>query len=320
MQRRGACRAAAGRTMVMSLAVHTLGWCALSVALALPFLNGASWRALVEGGYRLSLPSGVLHVLSAALLWAIVWLGWRGLRRRPPARLVRRGRGTVMVETLIALPVLLMLVTGVAQLIVINAAGMLTDLATFAAGRSVWLWSGEAQRHRRGVDHRMVREKARLSAAAVLAPVAPASYRDKPAYELGLRRLIGITQGAQIRSTGNDFGPVAERTAQLMFERPAPAWSDSVARAVDLESFRERSLYKVINAYRFQHLVVLARDGDVGAELTYHHQCAFPIAARLICKADVIEGRGGYYSSIRRRFLLPAQVPVSASAPRGSRW
>src|SRR5690554_1150892 len=159
------------------------------------------------------------HLALSALCWALIYLAGRALLKaaRPERspRLVR-AQGAVATETLIVMPVLLLLVFGLAQLAVVNIAGMLANYAAVQAGRAVWVWHPETQPlndqgARRGVTEAMVIDHARVQAAAALAPVAPGDHQisgdlGSPAFT----RMCGMMMTSQVENPPNDSGRVAQ--------------------------------------------------------------------------------------------------------------
>lgn len=105
------------------------------------------------------------HLGLAAALWGCVYSAARlllSMRRAP--RTVRLSKGSVMVETLIVLPILLLLISGLSQLTLVNVAGLLSNLAGYNAGRAVWVWDAQ------GVSDAECEQRAVDAAAHAVAP------------------------------------------------------------------------------------------------------------------------------------------------------
>ena len=80
---------------------------------------------------------GLLHLGISVCVWALFVILFHTVRPDPTdvSRRFRATRGTVLTETLIVIPVALTLTFGLAQLAVMNVAGILANLASVQAGR-----------------------------------------------------------------------------------------------------------------------------------------------------------------------------------------
>ncbi|TXD34677.1 hypothetical protein FRC96_13780 [Lujinxingia vulgaris] len=260
------------------------------------------------------------HLALSALVWATLVVAGRalqgfGARQRSP-RLVR-ARGAVATETLIVMPVLLLLVFGLAQLAVVNIAGMLANYAAVQAGRAVWVWHPETQplndqSARRGVTDAMVIDHARAQAAAALAPVAPGDHQMSGGEGSAvLERMRGMMMASQVESPPNDSGRMVQEAGfDAATNEDAAFW-----RALDGSSFPERTSRKITFAYLATEVEVVTRGEDVGASLTYQHYVAFPLVGAIFGEQSSVGGRSGNFSTITREFLLPAQVQPNAETP-----
>lgn len=298
-------------TLVVALLglVAVLGPGHLRALLELESATATPWVGHVAG-----------HLALSALCWALIYMAGRTLvqaagRERSP-RLVR-AQGAVATETLIVMPVLLMLVFGLAQLAVVNIAGMLANYAAVQAGRAVWVWHPETQplndeSARRGVTEAMVADHARVQAAAALAPVAPGDHQisgdmGSPAFT----RMRGMMMASQVENPPNDSGRIAQDIGfDSATDKDAAFW-----RALDGSSFPERTARKMSFAYLATEVEVVDRGEEVGARLTYHHYVAFPLMGGIFGEDATVGGRAGAYSTITREFLLPAQVQPNAETP-----
>ncbi|RDV38574.1 hypothetical protein DV096_07105 [Bradymonadaceae bacterium TMQ3] len=260
------------------------------------------------------------HLVLSALVWALIVAAGRALRgfsagSRSP-RLVR-ARGAVATETLIVMPVLLLLVFGLAQLAVVNIAGMLANYAAIQAGRAVWVWHPETQplndqSARRGVSEEMVIDHARAQAAAALAPVAPGDHQmSNGEGSAVLERMRVMMMASQIESPPNDSGRlVGEVGFEAATNEDAAFW-----RALDGSSFPERTSRKITFAFLATDVELVSRGDEVGASLTYRHYIAFPLVGAIFGEQSSVGGRSGSFSAITREFLLPAQVQPNAETP-----
>ncbi|TXD38228.1 pilus assembly protein [Lujinxingia vulgaris] len=260
------------------------------------------------------------HLMLSAMVWALLFFGARTLKRfsareRSP-RLVR-ARGAVATETLIVMPVLLLLVFGLAQLAVVNIAGMLANYAAVQAGRAVWVWHPETQplndeSARRGVTDAMVVDHARAQAAAALAPVAPGDHQMSGGEGSAvLERMRTMMMASQVESPPNDSGRMVQEAGfDAATNEDAAFW-----RALDGSSFPERTSRKITFAFLATEVEVITRGSEVGASLTYQHYIAFPLVGAIFGEQSSVGGRSGSFSTITREFLLPAQVQPNAETP-----
>lgn len=193
----------------MAVNCHVFATAVIAVLFALPYVGQASLELLA-----ISVQSDVLawdsllkvaaHVGLSACVWALVCAVYRRVRRHWPDRRVAKvstSSGSVMLETLIAMPVILLLAFGLAQLVVINLASILFNLASFQAARTAWLWQPESSvdgdNSRMGVDDETVEDMVRIQAAAVLTPVAPGDYQMLTSVSDRAKKARGMFLGSQ---------------------------------------------------------------------------------------------------------------------------
>lgn len=115
----------------------------------------------------------LVHLSTSAGIWGVLYLAGRRLFKRSDdseKRVVKLTRGTVMTETLIILPFLLLLISGLAQFTMLNMAGLLANLAGYNAGRAVWVWDAQ------GVSDDECERRALDGAAHAVAPSVPDDY------------------------------------------------------------------------------------------------------------------------------------------------
>lgn len=275
------------------------------------------------------LVDAALHVGLCALVWAtLFFMGqrlWRLARRgpedAPPLRL-GGARGTVLTETLIVLPVALLLIMGIAQLALVNIAATLTDLAVIQSARSVWVWAPEAQEGRFFVDRSTVREKARVQAAAVLAPAASSDFGSfaagqHPGYTKSFRKAMGAIYGTQLDDAGTDIGSYSTAEAELHLnpDRENSAENFVFELAFDSHQFQERTARKFFNAWVHTDIELLESDDWIGARMTYHQPMLMPLVAGIFGDFQHINGESGYYLSIERAYTLRKQVKPNANLP-----
>ncbi|QDG50681.1 hypothetical protein FIV42_08045 [Persicimonas caeni] len=248
-------------------------------------------------------PELLLHVGLSTCLWFFVYLmGAYIWQAREPAtvKLASSQRGTVMTETLIALPVLLMLIFGIAQLTVNNIAGIFTNLATIQAARAAWLWEREPCN---SIECNPG-ERARIQAAAILTPVAPGAQRvGGGALSLAAQQMRATLAGAQHPRLTEDSGLLGFQMVDAV--NLSRRKSANFARAVDNQSYSVRTIRKFTFAYHATIVEVSNPSAEeVRVELTYRHYNAFPFVGRLFGDVAEVAGRMGHYANIERSFEM----------------
>ena len=236
----------------------------------------------------------------ATCAWALLYIAFRSVdlgvlaSRRP--RVVRRARGTVITETLICMPVFLLLLFGMIQLSINNMAGILNQVASFQAARTVWVWEQEP-----GVSEEELKDRVRIAVALSMTPVAPGYYPT--AYD-------------------DTLSPRAEKTRDFMTERFATILPDielpsfgnpdlTLPSGLDGDSTHSlRARRKFTHAYGSTQVDnIISSGGQVGAEVTYMHFQSMPLVGRIFGESE-----GGwfaqntYYQSYDMRFVLPRQM------------
>jgi hypothetical protein len=271
-----------------------------------------------------------MHVGVAAALWGGVWFGWKRLRKRRQLPQVRLG--TVMVETLVVLPVALMLTFGLAQFAIINLAGIAMNVASFQATRTAWLWHPEGPdggvNTRRGVGTARVEEMVRVQAAAVLTPVAPGGYMVDPDLSEQASQAMGIFMGSQspipFEDSGNAGRLIGQAILELDPDNPMVRGQHSFSGALDAAPNIVRTARKFAFAYHAvahespQIELTTDADGKEHLEVTliYYHFCAFPLVNRIFGDEAVVGGRGGYYARMEKTLTRRAQLDVSSTWPQ----
>ena len=120
----------------------------------------------------------VLHLFVSALVSGGLMVSWGWLKKPAHTRPVvtRRlivSKGAVFLETLIALPIVLLFILGLSQLAMNNIASMMFNLAVFESARTTWVWEGEDCGTCDALA--IAQDYARIQAAAALAPVVSAA-------------------------------------------------------------------------------------------------------------------------------------------------
>jgi|SRR5690554_450822 len=307
---------------------HLLGVSLVGVLLLVPFLNRVAFDAIVSsaqqtGFFGLIWVDLALYMGLAACLWAMVVILFEVVtsRRAPVQKTLRLRRGSVMTETLIIMPVFLLLTFGIAQLAINNVAGLLANTAAFQAGRTAWLWTSEADVQRSGVTSEMVRELTRVQAAAVLTPVAPGEFvQDASGGSQQFKQMRGILIGSQLFSFSSDTGNLGMNQANLLMAGDNmlsfSGRDSSFSRALDNSSWKQRTARKFTFAYHATEVNIVENGGEVGVKLTYLHHQAFPLVGRIFGDPHFnIGARKGFYAEIKREFTLPKQREPNKARP-----
>lgn len=316
-----------------TLWIHVLGVTTVLLVSVLPFVD-----AHVFSAYALAMEypefrtfgalDVVLHVLLSMCMWAMLFIAYRLVMTRvkeQKLRAIRVSRGTALTETLIILPVWMMLSMGIMQLSITSIAGVLTNLAAFQAARSAWVWSGEAKGERSGVNYSTMITKARVAAAMSLAPVAPGDYLHDPFIFLSgtLKQARAGMLAQQLPLLMEDQGALAEPLVYLLELEDAGGLIRSgtkdnlqIARSLDSTSFRTRSVRKLTWAYHALTVIPGSLAGRSGAVVIYQHQIAMPLVPQVFGQKGMVMGRAGYYRPIFRQFDFPEQLPANPKYPR----
>jgi len=313
--------------------VHVTGVLAVATLLLLPYLEqsllDAYATALAYDEFRAftALEWGV-HVGLSLCVWALLVISYKLFSsRRRKLRAVKVARGSVITELLIILPVWMLLSMGLMQLCITNIAGILTNLATFQAARTVWVWHGESSGNRIGVSYFTIMSKARVQAAQSLAPVAPGDYFHDPFFTVSpaLKSARAGMLAQQLPLLMEDQGAVAFPLVYLLelediegVVRAGDKKGLSLARSLDQTTFRLRSVRKLTWAYHATTVIPVMALGRSGAVVIYHHQIAMPLVPQAFGQLKTVMGRAGYYRPIVREFNFAAQRPANPDFPGGS--
>jgi hypothetical protein len=320
---------------------HTLGVLVVAAVMFVPLLNKPTlelmWASAAEHAFlEFTALEVLLHFALAGCLWTMIVLFWGVVRsrRQPVKTLLNLNRGNVMTETLVILPVFFLLTFGIAQLAINNMAAIVANTAVFQAGRTVWLWSSEAEANRRGVTFTKAREMARVQAAAVMTPVAPGDFVQDPGIGSGeFESMRAILLGSQIPFPSSDLGQVADSAVPLFFAfdsiDPAslsslgggsgmtsiPGKNSSYYRAFDSSGFRSRTVRKFTFAYACTHIQLIDHGDQVGARLVYLQQQAMPMVGRIFGDFSIVSLRPDYYARIEREFTMNKQIVPNPTVP-----
>lgn len=279
-------------------------------------------EALQSGQFNLSPYHVLLHMGLAACTWAFGVIGYlyiKQLRQQPQARVVKLSRGTALTETLIILVPFLLLTSGLAQMSMMNIAGMLSDLGAYQGARAAVVWLPEQQIRRVNMTSscdltaaNSVCNRVRAAVAFAVAPSAPSNFylgsNPNPGNE-DFKRARGAMAAAfgMGSSTGSSGYNSANRsTGALGGGQKGTLTNVSFSEALDTHSFSKRAARKVTNAFvSLEELRVLSSGNNVGVSFTYKYQLVFPWFAWIFGQQD---GFGGaYFLPIKREYTLPAQ-------------
>lgn len=307
---------------------HSAGVMTVAGLMLLPYVSRQTleifWTSAQHKAFlQLAWLDTALFLGLAACLWALVVILFEIVtaRRAPLSRVLRLQRGSVLTETLIVLPIFLLLTFGIAQLAINNIAGMLTNAAVFQAGRTAWLWSSEADARRMGVSLNMAKEKARVQAAAVLTPVAPGEYvQTLGSGTAEFRQMRGILIGSQVPSFSANTGQIGMTMAPALMlgdnMMSTTETNSSFTRALDTTSWRQRTARKFSFAYQATDVKVTNSGNQINVELTYSHHQGFPLVGKIFGDSyTMIGGRPGYYAKITRHFSMRKQLAPNKRTP-----
>lgn len=310
------------------LAVLILGALSASLFSTELTLDALRWAWAHEAAFS-SVTLGLAgHLGLCALVWAtFVFLTGRMRHlwsaKPAPLKLSARPLGSVLTETLIVLPVALVLIMGIAQLALINIAATLADLAVIQSARSAWVWMPEAVEGRFNVDRSLVADKARVQAAAVMAPTASSDFGAfrldaDPEYTTTFRKTMGAIYGTQIEGGGgNDVGAYSQtRAEQKLTPGKETKHSEfSFFLAFDTKTFEERSARKFYNSWAHTDVKIVESSDRIGARMTHHYFVLMPLVSGIFGEYKQINGKNGFFLTIEREYTLRKQVKVNAKLP-----
>ncbi len=321
------------KSWAATLWVHLLGVILCTLLIPLPWVNEQSlslfFESLAHQEFRaFTLQDLLIQFGLSICAWALLYIGYQlirlGWKNRKSGRVFKVAKGTAMVETLIVMPAFLLLSLAIMQLAINNIAVVLTNLATFQAARTVFVWAGEMQGQRKGVGYFTLMNKARIQAAQALTPVAPGDYFRNPLIlNADFYKARAGMLGQQLPLAASDQGAIAmPLTFAVELEdlegltASAEKENLSLTRSLDATSFRTRSVRKFTWAYNATTVVPFAAIGRSGAVVIYSHNIAMPMMTHILGEKATVAGRQGYYMTISRQFNYGSQVPASPLYPR----
>lgn len=296
---------------------HGLGILLLAILIFIPFITTDAWAIYLQTFSHAAFLSNalwdiLLHVGLAACIWALGFIAIRlwALRDKPTTSF-RAARGSVMVETLIVIVPFLLLTSGIAQLTILNITGVLAHVASYQATRTVWVWQPEADKGRMGVNNTEVNRRARLAAAAIMAPSAPADYSITNSNDKEFVALRGTMTGAfspDITSSAGSHGKTIASVA-VIGGKTAISSNLNYAVAFDSSNFMSRAARKLTFAYAASNVTV-TRGETITTRLEYQQNVVFPWFSYIWGTTSVVGGRPGKYVKLTRTFSMPAQVSL----------
>lgn len=318
--------------------LHTFGVGVFAFGLAYVLAPSAyAWKcfqsAVAIGELRdVSLTAGLLHLGLATCLWAMTFIVLQLIKMRVTQRkvgVVKLSRGSVMTETIVILPVWMLLVFGLLQLAVNNVGGILANVAVYEAARTAWVWKGESGK-RAGVTDAIVADRARIAAAMVMTPVATGDFTTNPILPAAATKMRNALALAHVPLLGSVAAQVLPGNAQdflagagsVSFTGLATRNNQSVWRALDGDPFIIRTLKKFTFAYHCTKVEVSdSAGGETVAKLTYLHQISMPMMGPVFGSFKALSAdtgyRAGYYTTYKRSSGRASQGnnPANAAIP-----
>ncbi len=324
-------------TWTVHAVLHTFAVGVYAFGLAYVLTPSAyAWKcfqsAVAVGELRdLSVTAGLLHLGLAACLWAMTYIVIQLIKMRTTQRklgVVKLTRGSVMTETIVILPVWMLLVFGLLQLAVNNVGGVLANVAVYEAARTAWVWKGEVG-NRASVTDAMVSDRARIAAAMVMTPVATGDFATNPILPPAATKMRNALALAHVPLLGSVAAQVLPGGAQdflagvgsFSFTLFATRKNQSVWRALDGDPFIIRTLKKFTFAYHCTKVEVSESGGETVAKLTYLHHLSMPMMGPVFGSFKLLSEdtgyRTGYYSTYVRTSGRASQSnnPANSAIP-----
>lgn len=304
--------------------IHLIGWLSVASATLLIIAEPGSIRVLAQ---HLSSQTFVEYsvvdlgffLAITATMWVFIYLVIAYARSAKQKISVVRATGTVLTETLIALPVLLMLVSGLIQLSINNIGGILANVAVFQASRAAHLWVGEAENGRGNVTLGMATERSRIVAASVMTPVASGDYMvDLLSGSPTFMQARAAFVANQLPIISGDTGALGFATVFLLQAEDVGGILDnniSMARSFDRTTFRLRTVRKFTMAYHGTQVMIDAGGSDVRTRMIYSHFIGMPFVGRVFGTLGSVGGRSGYFTAYERELVLPRALDAFPDFP-----
>lgn len=286
----------------------------------------ASTILSVEHVWQMSTMAIALHVALSACVWALTCIVYQlarlriAERRSKEVRPMKLSRGSVMTETVVIMPIFLLLTFGMAQLAVNNIGGILANVAAYQAARAAWVWQPEvapAQADRRmGMPDNTADEKCRIAVAFVMMPIAPGDYAKVPTLDSTFaNRARMLAVGAHVPGGGvlstlvpAEVMSLTETVVAGLGAGESLPGDSSYALSLDGSAFWLRTIRKFTTAYLATTCTINEEDHSV--RFDYRHHNMMPGVGMVFGTYD-LSGPGmlpGYYSTYTRTFGFRRQV------------
>lgn len=300
---------------ILSGVGHVLATLIVFSLFAAPFMSEAVLSLFTSGIADEQTKGWILRDVAvmlglAAGMWGTIYFAYTRVSarlRRSKKMAVVVARGTVATETLIVLPVFLLLTFGLGQMGVNSMAGLLTTLGTFEAARTLAVWGPEVGNNRSGttVTQAMARDRARIAAAAVIAPVAPMSTGN-----------IACSKSTAFRKLIQ--GMVAAGLAPI----ESPQKYSTFGSALDNGLFAQRGPAKFAGAYCSVNVTysgdMRTAPGDTGqgqfrTVVEYRHKMVFPLVG--LAFGGTLTA-GGWQTTVKRTYELTHHLTPNPELPK----
>ena len=285
-----------------------------------------SMHQAIPGLMDMSTLAIAMHTALSACVWAFGVIVYKLVqlriaeRKADKTKVIKLSKGTIITETMVVMPVFLMLSMGMIQLAISNMAGILANVAIYEAARAGWVWMPEAEAGRMGADAGTAEQKCRIAVAYVMMPVAPGDFGD---ISFSLDPLDDddfakdarfLALGANVPLSGALSGLVDEDAVDILTALAATNWTPAtrgnlnVARALDGNSaFWLRSVEKFTHAYQAAGCEIDANSHQVG--MSYDLHVAMPWVRNIFGnELKTVGNRTGYFSTYERTMGFQKQV------------
>lgn len=300
---------------ILSGAGHIAMTLVIFVLFASPFISTGVLEMMGTGLNDTQIQAPLLKDLAimfglSVCTWALLFSAYVHVRDRIRVRkkmVVVKSRGTVLTETLIVFPVFLLLTFGLGQMGVNSMAGLLTTLGTFEAARTLAVWGPEVGNNRTGstVTRANAEDRARIAAAAVIAPVAP------------------MSKGNIMCGKSSAFKKlVKSMVAAGLLPVEAPQKYSSFASAMDNATFAQRGPAKFAGAYCSVGVTYsgdMRTDpgnvevGEFTTKVEYRHKMVFPLVGLAFGGTPT---PGGWLTTVERTYTLTHHLTPNPILPK----
>lgn len=257
------------------------------------------------------------HVALSAVVWFCGVAGFQFVRERfreddELHRVAAPERGAVVTETVIVMPFLLLMISGLTQLAMINIASIVADLAAFQGARTASLWDQEAKMGRAGD----VEDRAKTAVAIALAPTASADFAGGDSFggDPGVdsfkraRAAIAASFADGTRRGDTEYGMENYMSGGANMDTGPD--NLSFTRAFDSMSFRRRAGRKMTAAWQsLDDFTVKRKSGEIGVEFVYEYRLLLPWFGYVFTDSNV-EGGDKWVTRMRRHYRYPQHTAL----------